>query len=280
MIFDSHCHLQFKAFNDNRAEVLEKCRKKDTKMIVVGTQQDTSKNGVKLAGKYEGIKTTVGLHPIQSKQVKVEEENTSFVARGEDFDREFYENLITESDEVVGVGETGLDKHHIPEDQDVGKLMDEQWAAFLEHIKLAREYDLPIVMHIRKAHEEMLNRLEDIEVDFDGVVHCFTSKWKYAKQYLDYGFNIGFTGIITFPPKSSNPQAQHDLWEAVEQVPLDKLLVETDAPFLAPQKYRGNTAEPWMTEEVIKKVADIKDLDKNKVENKTAENCKELFDIE
>jgi TatD DNase family protein len=279
MIFDSHCHLQFKAFNDNRAEVLKKCREKDTKMIVVGTQQDTSKNGVELAEKNQDIKATVGLHPIQSKQVKVEEEDASFVARGEDFDREFYENLITESDEVVGIGETGLDKHHIPEDQDVDKLMDEQWSAFLEHVKLAREYDLPVVMHIRKAHKEMLSRLEDIEVDFDGVVHCFTSKWEYAKQYLDYGFNIGFTGIITFPPKSSNPQAQHNLWETVEQVSLDRLLVETDAPFLAPQKYRGDTAEPWMTEEVIKKVAEIKNLDYEEVEQRTAENCQSLFNI-
>ncbi|MFB6182252.1 MAG: TatD family hydrolase [Candidatus Magasanikbacteria bacterium] len=279
MIIDSHCHLQFEAYEDDREEVIENCRDKNTRMILVGTQQDTSQKAVKLAEENQDMWASVGLHPIQSKEVKVEEEDTSFVARGEDFNIDFYRNLIEDSDNVVAVGETGLDQHHIPEDQDIDKLMDEQWSAYKQHVKLAQEFNLPVIMHIRSAHDEMISRLRDINLDYDGVVHCFSSNWEHAKEYLEMGFHISFTGIITFPPKSSNPDEQHNLWEAVEKTPLEKILVETDAPFLAPQKYRGDRAEPWMTHEVIKKIAEIKDLEVQKVKEQTVSNTQKLFKI-
>jgi len=279
MIFDSHCHLQFKKFKDDREEVIERCREKNTKMILVGTQQDTSKQGVKLAEKNEDMYASVGLHPIQSKQVEVEEEDTSFVAKGEDFDKQYYQELIEDSDEVVAIGETGLDKHHIPDNLSTEKAIEAQWSAYLKQIKLAREYDLPVIMHIRNAHDEMIARLKNIDTDYKGVIHCFTSNWSHAKEYLKLGFNISFTGIITFPPKSSNPKVQHDLWEAVAKTTLEKIMVETDSPFLAPQKYRGETAEPWMVKEVVKKVADIKDITCEKVRTKTVANTKQFFKI-
>ncbi|MFB6225891.1 MAG: TatD family hydrolase [Candidatus Paceibacteria bacterium] len=279
MIIDSHCHLQFQAYEEDREEVIERCRDKDTKMILVGTQQDTSKKAVEMADDNEDMWASVGLHPIQKEEVKVHEEDTSFVARGEDFDLKFYSELIESSDSVVAVGETGLDQHHIPEDRDVDKLMDEQWSAYLKHIQLAQEYNLPVIMHIRSAHEEMIRRLRQIDTDYSGVVHCFSSNWEHAKAYLDMGFHISFTGIVTFPPKSSNPQAQQNLWEAVEKTPLDKILIETDAPFLAPQKYRGDKAEPWMSIEVANKIAEIKEKNLEEVKETTVANTQDLFEL-
>ncbi len=279
MIFDSHCHLQFEKFNDNRKEVIERCREKNTNMILVGTQKDTSRQGVRLAEENEDMYASVGLHPVQSKQVQVEEDDTSFVARGEEFDKHYYQELIEDSDQIVAVGETGLDKYHIPDNLSTEQVVEDQWSTYLEQIQLARDYDLPVIMHVRDAHDEMIRRLKDINIDFKGVVHCFTSSWSHAKKYLDLGFNISFTGIITFPPKSSNPQAQHDLWEAVTKIPLEKIMVETDSPFLAPQKYRGKTAEPWMVTEVISKVADIKDMSYEEVKTETITNTKQFFKV-
>ena len=279
MIFDSHCHIQFKAFDEDRGEVIKKCKEKETVMNLVGTQKDTSKKAVKMAENNEDMYATVGLHPIQSKKVKVEEENTSFVARGEDFDTDFYQGLIDRSDKVVAVGETGLDKFHIPKDMSVDRIVDDQWSAFVEHAKLAENNDLPLVMHIRNAHDEMIERLKNSVPKVGGVVHCFTGNWEQAREYIEMGFHIGFTGIVTFPPKSKNPKPQEELLKVVERTPLESILVETDAPFLAPQEYRGDRAEPWMTEEVIKKIAEVKNMSYEKVRKKTVNNTKNFFNI-
>ncbi len=277
MIIDSHCHIQFKAFDKNRDEVIARCIEKDVIMNTIGTQMTTSQRAVELAEQYDKVYATVGLHPIQHKKVKVEEEDTMFVARGEDFDTSFYSGLIERSEKVIAVGETGLDAYHVPKDVDINAVFDDQWDVFLKHVELAEKYDIPVVIHVRDAHEEMIKRLQAMPKVPRAVVHCFTGNWQEAQAYLDLGFYLGFTGVVTFPPKKTDPTSQIALNEVVENIPLDRILVETDAPFLAPQAYRGKQSEPWMTEEVIRHIADVRSLSFEELRDHTVQNTGSLF---
>jgi TatD DNase family protein len=308
MFIDSHCHIQFKSFADDYKDVVARSIEKGCIMNTIGTQMATSKRAVELAEQYDEIYATVGLHPIQSKKVSVEEEQyVSFVARGEDFDTAYYRELIQSSKKVIAVGETGLDAYHVPKDELLADVFEHQWALFLKHYELAEEFDLPLVLHVRDAHEEMIRRLEQIPPlvgearwglqqesadsikerppltpptrgrTFRGVVHCFTGNWQQAQAYLDLGFYLGFTGVITFPPKKTDPAPQEALLEVVDTIPIDRILVETDAPFLAPQAYRGQRCEPWMTEEVIKFIAERRGIDVGVFREQTVENTKNLF---
>ena len=277
MIIDSHCHLQFKAFDDNRDEVIARSIEKGVIMNTIGTQMSTSKKAVALAEQYDEVYATVGLHPIQNKKVKVEEESTMFVARGEEFDTEYYRQLIKGSEKVIAVGETGLDAFHVPKDVDLNAIFDDQWAVFLKHVALAEEFSIPVVIHVRDAHDEMIERLREMDKAPRAVVHCYTGNWEQAQAYLDLGFYLGFTGVVTFPPKKTNPAPQIALNEVVENVPLDRILVETDAPFLAPQAYRGKQSEPWMTDEVIKHIAEVRGVPYEEMRKHTVQNTTQLF---
>lgn len=277
MFIDSHCHLQFKSYNDDREAVIARCQERGMLMNTIGTQMDTSKKAVELAQQYDEIYATVGLHPIQSKKVGVTEEHTSFIARGEDFDSEYYRSLITSSDKVIAVGETGLDAYHVPKDVPLTQVFDDQWVVFLKHYELAKEFDLPMVFHVRDAHDEMIRRLKEMQFAHPAVVHCFTGNWKQAQAYLDLGCYLGFTGVVTFPPKKTDPSPQEALLEVVDNIPLDRILVETDAPFLAPQAYRGQRSEPWMTEEVIKFLAERRDMSYEELQKITIVNTTALF---
>lgn len=277
MFIDSHCHLQFKSYDDDRDAVIARCREKGMLMNTIGTQIDTSKAAIALAENYTEIYATIGLHPIQSKKVGVTEEYTSFVARGEDFDTEKYQSLIDSSEKVIAVGETGLDAYHVPKDQSLEQVMQDQWDLFLKHHELAKKNNLPLVLHIRDAHPEMIARMKQMQFDHPAVVHCFTGNWEEAQEYLNLGCYLGFTGVITFPPKKNTPEVQERLLEVVDNIPLDRVLVETDAPFLAPQAYRGGRSEPWMTEEVITCIAKRRDMTYEDVRDITVENTKRLF---
>jgi TatD DNase family protein len=275
-MIDTHCHIQFKSFDNDRETVIRRCVEKNVVMNAVGTQIDTSRKAVELAEKYENIYATVGLHPIQEDVVEVKEEGTKFTSRGEKFDPKLYEELL-KSKKVIAVGETGLDAYHVPKDKDFAEVMEAQWKLFLQHAKLAVANKLPLVIHVRDAHEEMIERLKDWKIDAIGVFHCFSGDWSYAQEYLKLGFYLGFTGVVTFPPKKTDPKPQLDLLEVIEKMPLDRLLVETDAPYLAPQKYRGERCEPWMVEEVIKKIAEIRGVSVLEIEEISSANARKLF---
>lgn len=279
MLIDSHCHIQFKAFEEDLDEVLVRCEEKGVIMNVVGTQQTTSRLAVEFAEKYDNMYATIGLHPIQEYVVKVKEEDTSFTSRGEQFDMAYYERLAAHP-KVIAVGETGLDKYHIPKDKTQEEIFATQKAVFLDHVRLANKYDLPLVMHVRDAHTEMIDMLVDLrskEYEIGGVVHCFTGDWDQAKAYLDMGLYLGFTGVVTFPPKKTDPEPQEKLLEVLKNIPLDRILVETDAPYLAPQAHRGKRSEPWMTEEVIAFIAQYRGLAVDEFRRQTVENTKTLF---
>ncbi len=277
MLIDTHCHLQFKGYDKNREEVIKRCREKDAILNIVGTQKETSKKAVELAEKYDGYYATIGTHPIHLFPTQVDEEESSFVSREENFDEEYYTELA-KSKKVIGVGETGLDLFHLPKGVSKEEVLKKQKEVFLAHLNFAERHNLAIVIHCRDAHDEMIDLLQGLGRKIKGTMHCFTGNWEQAQKYLDVGLYLGFTGVVTFPPKKTDPKPQNDLLEVLEKVPLDRVLVETDAPYLAPQKYRGQfPSEPWMVEEVVKKIAEIREKSFEEINQIVLKNALDVF---
>ncbi|HAZ28627.1 MAG TPA: hypothetical protein DCY48_02520 [Candidatus Magasanikbacteria bacterium] len=281
MLFDTHCHLQFQAFKEDRDDAIARSLARGMILNVVGTQKDTSRAAVALAETYDGMYATIGTHPIHLFPTHVDEEETSFQSREEDFDEAYYETLAR-SKKVVAVGETGIDLYHLPKDKPKEDVLAKQRDVFLKHAAFAQKHNLALVIHCRDAHDELIQTLKStvngqLSMLIRGVVHCFSSNWTHAEQYLDLGLYLGFTGVITFPAKKTNPQVQENLLEVVRRMPLDRILVETDSPYLAPQAYRGKRCEPWMVEETVKKIAEICGVSPAKIEEQTTNNARALF---
>lgn len=280
-MFDSHCHLQFNAYKSDREAVVKRCVEKGVICNVVGTQQDTSKAAVELAEKHDGLYATIGLHPIHTTHTEVDEEETSFQSREEVWDDAYYSELA-KSKKVIAVGECGIELFHLPPDANKAEILKKQTEMFLQQINFAQKHNLPLVIHIRDAYDETINVLANLNpkrYTLNATIHCFSGTWSQAQQFLDMGFYLGFTGVVTFPPRKTNPQPTIDLLEVVKNCPLDRMLIETDAPYLAPQKYRGERCEPWMVEEVAKKIAEIKNISVEDMWRQVLENSQKLFGI-
>jgi TatD DNase family protein len=276
-LVDTHAHAHFKAFKDDSDAVINKSLNEGVVLNLVGTQSDTSKNAVLVAEKYENVFASIGLHPEHLFSKHVDEEETSFQSREEEFDYDFYKKLA-EHPKTIGVGECGLDLYRIPEGMTAEQMLPKQKKVFLDHVRLAKEMNLPMVIHCREAHEHLIEILRSQEaVGIRGTIHCYTSNWAHAQQYLEMGFYIGFTGVITFPPLKANPQAQVDLLEVVRKMPLERLLLETDCPYLAPIPYRGKRCEPWMVKATAQKIADLRGISIEDVARVSTQNALTLF---
>lgn len=276
MFVDTHAHIQFDAYKSDRDAVVARCREKGIILNIVGTQKDTSKRAVEMAEAYDNMYASIGTHPIHLHSTHVDEEESSFLSREESFDEAYYEELV-KSPKVIGIGECGLDLYHIPKDKSKEEVLEKQRKVFLAHVEFAYKHDLPLVIHCRDAHDEMIELLRSLGRPVRGTVHCYTSNWKHAEQYLDMGLYLGFTGVVTFPPKKLDPAPQLGLLETIEKMPLDRIVVETDSPYLAAQAYRGTRAEPWMVEEVVKKIALTRRLSVEKMNEIIVENTLRLF---
>jgi TatD DNase family protein len=301
MLIDTHCHIQFQGYKDDREAVLLRCKEKNLIMNAVGSQKQTSKLAVEMTQQHENIYATIGLHPVHLFPTHIDEEESSFKSREEDFDEEFYGQLV-KSEKVIAIGECGLELFHLPKNKTKEEILEKQTEIFLKQFNFAVKHDLPLVIHVRDAYGEMIKLLEtlchpersegslssrDSERDssaspqndrkIQGVVHCFGGNWEQAQKFLNMGLYLGFTGILTFPPKKTDPKPSKDLLEVAKNIPLDKFLIETDAPYLAPQKYRGKRCEPWMVEEVAKKIAEIRQKSVEEIENLSIKNAKNLF---
>lgn len=251
MLFDSHAHLNFKAFNNDFPKIIEKCLKENLWMINVGSKYDTSEKAVAIAEKYEkGIWAAVGLHPTH--------------VGDEIFDYQKYLALAKNSPKVVAIGETGLDFYRTTDP----KLRIKQKDLFLNHLKLARELDKPLILHCRDAYDELIKELKNANYQLKGVIHCFSGNRQQAKQFLEMGLFLGFTGVITY---SSNYE------EIIKDLPLEKVLIETDCPYLAPVPHRGQRNEPLFVEYVAQKIAEIRGLSLEKVAEQTFQNTLQLF---
>lgn len=276
MLIDSHCHVQFQGFDEDRDAVLKRCQEKNMVLNLVGTQKDTSQQGVLLAQQHDNIYATIGLHPIHVFKTRVEEEQDAFHSRGEDFDENFYNNLA-QSPKVIAFGETGLDLFHIPKHLSEEEVLIRQKEVFTQHYNCAKKNDLPLVLHVRDAHAQMIEFLKTFNEPIRAVVHCYTGNWEYAQEYLKLGCYLGFTGVVTFPPKKTDPLPQVALTEVIDNCPIDRILVETDAPYLAPQKYRGKKCEPWMTEEVVRWIAQRRGISYEVFRAQSVTNTRALF---
>ncbi len=270
MIIDTHAHLNFSAFDDDSDKIIRKCLSNDIWMINVGTQQNTSQKAIEMAGKYkEGVFAAVGLHPIHLDtglvKLKIDKEEANFKSREESFDYEKYKELA-KSDKVVAIGEVGLDYWHKPKtDKKIEEFKKRQKETFLDQVKLAKELNLPLIVHCRLAHEDLL---ELIGSGNRGVIHCFTGNVTQAKEYLDKGFYLGFNGIIF----------KLNLKKVIKKTPLDRILVETDCPYLTPPTEKGRN-NPLYVKHVISEIAKIKEKSFDEIAKITTENAKRLFDI-
>jgi len=261
MLIDTHAHLNFEAYKKDLNDVIKKCHDLKMSVINIGAQFETSKIAVELT-KNKNFYASLGLHPIH--------------VFDEDFVISDYQKLINKK--TVAIGETGLDYFHIKEKNiQIKKVVEKQKQVFQNHIKLAKKNNLPLVLHGRNSldmqtcYTDMLKILKK-ENYKKGVVHCFGSDLKNAKKILDFGLYIGFTGIITYKNAA-------DLREVVKFVPIDKMLIETDCPYLAPQKYRGERNEPSHVIEIARQIAELKNLSLEQVIDTTWKNAQKLFNI-
>jgi TatD DNase family protein len=256
MLIDSHAHIQGKEYAGEVEAVIERARTAGVeKIIVVGGAGDMSSNteAVALAARFENVYATVGMHPHDAKDVSAED-----LAKLRE---------LTVHSKVVAVGETGLDYYYSHSPHDV------QRRVFTQFIYMARETRLPIVVHEREAAVESAELLRrEGAGELRGVIHCFTGDYNAARAYLDLGFYLSFTGIITF--KNAEP-----LREVVRRVPLERMLVETDSPYLTPVPHRGKRNEPAYVRWVAEMIARIKAICLEEVAETTTGNAAALFKI-
>jgi len=196
-MIDTHCHLQFNAYKNDAEQVIGRCREKKMLMNVVGTQRDTSLAAVEFAEKYPNIYATIGLHPIHTTSTEVDEEEVSFKSREERLDYKFYKKLAS-NPKVIAIGECGIELFHLPADADREAIVAKHRESFLMQAKLAQEFDLPMVIHVRDAYEEMIDTLKLQITNYKlqipaGVIHCYTGNWTQAQKFLDLGLYLGFT---------------------------------------------------------------------------------------
>ncbi len=279
---DIHSHVNFKAFDEDRDAVINNALDNNTWIINVGTQLDTSTKAVEIANKYkEGVYAIIGLHPIHTgasfhDEKELGEGGKELTSRGEVFDKDAYRKLLQDP-KVVAIGECGLDYYRC-----TPETIEKQKKAFIEQIELANEVGKPLMLHIRNnsenkelnAYADALALLKEHQVNprlgARGDVHFFAGNWKDAQGFLDFGFTLSFTGVITFA-------RNYD--EVIRNTPLDMIMSETDSPYVTPAPYRGKRNEPIYVSEVVKKIAEIKELPFEVVAVAIISNAKRVFNI-
>ncbi len=278
-LIDTHCHLHFPPYDQDMEAVLSRMSERGIWGITIGTALTNSQRGVEFAEAHPNIWAAVGLHPEHVTSTYHDpnegEVNESTV------DAYALEQMARSSSKVVAIGETGLDFFRIEEGADRASAMAAQEHEFLTHIHVAQKVDLPIVIHCRNALRRLAEMVQE-EVTAGrhvrGVVHSFTGTWEEAKPLLDLGLLLGVNGIATFPPKKTADSA-NAIDRTIERIPLDQLLLETDAPYLAPTPFRGKRNEPAWVEEVAKHVAKVRGVDLSVIAQSTTTNAQRLFTL-
>ena len=256
-IVDSHCHLDFKDFQDDLDLVIKKAYDANVKhMLSISVNLEDFNNVYKVANSYDNIYCTTGIHPNNVPENK----NNELL-----FEKL---SLNLNKKKVIGVGETGLDFYRNEENRI------NQIEYFNTHLEVSGLLNYPTIVHTRNAEKDTINCIEKAvkKHSTKGLIHCFTSTMELAKKVLDEGFYISFSGIITF-------KKVDDLIDVVKYVPLDRILVETDAPFLAPMPFRGKRNEPSFVTHTLKKIAEIKKKNIEDMAQITTNNFFNLFSI-
>ena len=251
--FDSHAHYTDEVYKEDRDELIEKMyRNEITKIIAVGSSLETSKQSIKLAEKYEHIYATCGIHPEELKGINLDNQLQEI-------------KELCKNEKVIAIGEIGLDYYWNKENKE------EQKNAFVKQIELANEIELPIVIHTRDAYVDTISILKNVvTAKKRGVFHCCPLNKELVKDALDLGYNISFSGVITFK-NAKNAD------EIVKMVPLERLQIETDAPYLAPEPYRGTRNNSENVKLIAKKIAEIKEISIEEVAKITYNNTMKMF---
>lgn len=260
MLIDSHAHIDLPTFDRDREQVLARARQGGVRVVLnIGLDLKSSRASLALARKYDDVFSTVGFHPHGASEMKDEDLKTL----GE----------LAQDDRVVAVGEIGLDFYRNLSSRK------SQIEAFKKQLDLAVELGLPVVVHCRQAHQEVFNILSDwVRSTLSagrlrrGVIHCFSGDVELALRYIDIGFYISLAGSVTYPSAG-------ELLQVAREIPLDRLLLETDAPFLAPQAYRGKRNEPAYVALIAEKVAQVREVTREVVAGMAAENTISLFKL-
>lgn len=250
MFVDNHCHI-LKEYYEDIDKVINNA--KDNKvdvLIVSGCSKEDIIESLELIEKYNNIYLTIGFHPDE-----VDNVNAS--------DLEWLEELIKTNKRIIGVGEIGLDYHWVKENKD------KQIDLFEKQLELAEKLELPVVIHTRDATEDTINTLKKYKVK--GIIHCFSGSIETAKEYMKLGFYVGIGGVLTF--KNTN------LKETIKSIPIDRITLETDSPYLAPTPFRGEQNEPKYIPLIAEEIAKQKEISIEEVGKITTDNTKKLFDL-
>ncbi len=253
VLLDSHCHLDLEAFESDRDEVIRRAKSSGVEqMIVIGFNPSRWESGARLCARFAGLHLAVGLHPTEAEQ----------------YDDQFEQGLrsVALAQKAVAIGETGLDYHWKAE------TADRQKDAFKRQITLAKELDLPFIIHQRDAENDTVEILRASSPPHKAVMHCFTGDVDYLRECLDLGLHIGFGGAVTFR------KLKH-LHEAATKAPLERLLLETDAPFMTPSPHRGTRNEPSYVKFVAARLGELRGVSAATIAEATTRNAKELFSL-
>ena len=252
MYFDSHAHLTEDCFAQDFDAIVENMKAASvTGMMEIGYDLASSEKAVQLAERFDWVHAAVGSHPDDAEQV-------------DDARIAVYRELC-KNPRVKAIGEIGLDYHYEEPGREVQK------RAFRMQLALAQELSMPVVIHEREAHEDGLRILEEFPA-VRGVFHCFSGSYEMAKELVKRGWYIGFTGVVTF--KNARKAV-----ETAANIPLDRILIETDCPYMAPEPFRGRRCDPSLVPYVAKKIEDLRGLSPEAVAAATAENAKHCFRI-
>ena len=253
MLFDTHAHMDDRAFNEYRDALLTGLKEKGVALVMnPGCSLESSKNAVALAEKYDFVYAAVGSHPDVADEVN------------EDVLEE-YRKLCKLSRKVKAIGEIGIDYHY----EDIPR--DLQLKAFRMQMELARELKLPVIVHEREAHEDGMAVVKEFP-DVTGVFHCYSGSAEMARQLVDLGWYIGFTGVLTFK------NARRAI-ETAASIPLERIVLETDCPYMAPEPFRGKRNDPGYIFRMAEKLAEIRGLSVEQIHAITTENGKRLYRI-
>ncbi len=253
MLIDTHAHLGFDSFDEDRELVIQRAIESGVSAIItIGTDVATSEQAVHLADKYATVFAAVGIHPTDCKEVT--ENDFSAIRK------------MAGHEKVIAIGEIGLDYYHMRADKKIQK------ETFEKQVKIAREQQLPLIIHNRESHEDMLDCLSNANVsEVGGVMHSLSGDANFLTKILKLDLHVSFTGNITYKKSTSEG--------LVADVPLERLLLETDSPFLTPVPLRGKRNEPAFIVHTAQKIADLKHLPLPEIQKATSDNAVKLFNL-
>lgn len=256
MLFDTHAHYDDKRFDEDRDEILSSMPKNGVGLILnPGCDIETSKKAIEYAEKYSHVYAAVGIHPEYIEEIELDSTIKEL------------KTLALSSKRIKAIGEIGLDYYWVKQPE----LRAKQAELLRRQLALAKEFDMPVIIHDREAHADTLKIVEEFP-EVKGVFHCYSGSIEMAQRLISLGYLISFTGVITY--KNAKKAV-----EVVENIPLDKLMIETDSPYMSPEPFRGKRNSSLYVYRMAEAIADIKNIPLDEVINQTTENGKKLFNI-